>query len=98
MIILTQGIFYNCFFVLYLLSPKTAHRVVGYFEEEAVISYTEYLAGVDSGKYENVPAPKIAIDYWKLSPDARLREVIIAVRDDEAGHRDVNHDFANQLN
>ena len=97
LIILTQGIFYNCFFVLYLISPKTAHRVVGYFEEEAVISYTEYLAGVESGKYENVAAPKIAIDYWKLSPDARLREVIIAVRDDEAGHRDVNHDFANQL-
>ena len=83
--------------MLYLISPKTAHRVVGYFEEEAVISYTEYLAGVDSGKYNNVPAPKIAIDYWKLSPDARLREVIIVVRDDEAGHRDVNHDFANQL-
>lgn len=97
LIILTQGIFYNCFFVLYLVSPKTAHRVVGYFEEEAIISYTDYLAGVESGKYENVPAPKIAIDYWKLSPDARLREVIIAVRDDEAGHRDVNHDFANQL-
>ncbi len=97
LIILTQGIFYNCFFVLYLVSPKTAHRVVGYFEEEAIISYTEYLAGVESGKYENVAAPKIAIDYWKLSPDARLREVIIAVRDDEAGHRDVNHDFANQL-
>ena len=97
LIILTQGIFYNCFFVLYLISPKTAHRVVGYFEEEAIISYTEYLAGVDSGKYINVPAPKIAIDYWKLSPGARLREVIIAVRDDEAGHRDVNHDFANQL-
>ena len=97
LIILTQGIFYNCFFVLYLISPKTAHRVVGYFEEEAIISYTDYLAGVESGKYENVPAPKIAIDYWKLSPDARLREVIIAVRDDEAVHRDVNHDFANQL-
>ncbi len=96
-IILTQGIFYNCFFVLYLISPKTAHRVVGYFEEEAIISYTEYLAGVESGKYENVAAPKIAIDYWKLEPGARLREVIIAVRDDEAGHRDVNHDFANQL-
>jgi ubiquinol oxidase len=97
LIILAQGIFYNCFFVLYVLSPKTAHRVVGYFEEEAVISYTEHLAGVESGKYENVPAPKIAIDYWKLSADARLREVIIAVRDDEAGHRDVNHNFANQL-
>jgi ubiquinol oxidase len=46
LIILAQGIFYNCFFVLYVFSPKTAHRVVGYFEEEAIISYTEYLADV----------------------------------------------------
>ena len=97
LIILAQGIFYNCFFVLYLFSPKTAHRVVGYFEEEAIISYTEYLADVESGKYENVPAPKIAIDYWQLDSNARLREVIIAVRNDEIVHRDVNHDFANQL-
>ena len=37
LIILAQGVFYNCFFVLYILSPKTAHRVVGYFEEEAII-------------------------------------------------------------
>jgi len=97
LIILVQGIFYNCFFILYLLSPKTAHRIVGYFEEEAVISYTEYLSGVDNGHYENVAAPQLAIDYWKLAPDARLREVIIAVRNDEAGHRDVNHDFADEL-
>ncbi len=97
LIVIAQGAFYNCFFLLYLISPKTAHRVVGYFEEEAVYSYTEYLAGVDSGKYENVPAPQIAIDYWHLPADAKLREVIIAVRADEAGHRDVNHDFANQL-
>ncbi len=97
LIMLAQGIFYNCFFVLYLFSPKTAHRVVGYFEEEAIISYTEYLADVESGKYENVPAPKIAIDYWQLDSDARLRDVIIAVRNDEILHRDVNHDFANQL-
>lgn len=97
LIVIAQGVFYNCFFLLYLISPKTAHRVVGYFEEEAVYSYTEYLAGVDSGKYENVPAPQLAIDYWHLPPDAKLSEVIIAVRADEAGHRDVNHDFANQL-
>ena len=97
LIVIAQGIFYNCFFLLYLISSKTAHRVVGYFEEEAVYSYTEYLAGVDSGKYENVPAPQLAIDYWHLQPDATLRDVIIVVRADEAGHRDVNHDFANQL-
>lgn len=97
LIIMAQGVFYNCFFLLYLVSSKTAHRVVGYFEEEAVYSYTEYLAGVENGQYENVPAPQIAIDYWQLAPDARLKEVIIAVREDEAGHRDVNHEFANQL-
>ena len=80
-----------------MISPKTAHRFVGYFEEEAVHSYTEYLAGVDDGTYANVPAPRIAIDYWKLAPDARLRDVIIAVRADEAHHRDVNHELADEL-
>lgn len=97
LIVLAQGIFYNCFFILYLVSNKTAHRLVGYFEEEAVYSYTEYLAGIDDGTYENIPAPQIAIDYWKLPAEARLRDVIIAVRADEANHRDVNHDYANQL-
>lgn len=97
LVILVQGVFYNFFFILYVVSPKTAHRVVGYFEEEAVISYTEYLAGIENGTYENVPAPQIAIDYWKLAPDARLKDVVMVVRNDEAGHRDVNHDFANQL-
>ena len=97
LILLAQGTFYNFFFLLYLISPKTAHRVTGYFEEEAVHSYTEYLAGVDSGTHANVPAPRNAIDYWKLGPDARLREVIVAVRADETHHRDVNHQFANDL-
>ncbi len=97
LVILAQGVFFNLFFLLYLISSKTAHRMVGYLEEEAVCSYTEYLAGVDQGTYANIPAPEIAINYWKLPPDARLREVIVAIRDDEAGHRDVNHSFADQL-
>jgi ubiquinol oxidase len=97
LILIVQGAFYNVYFLLYLLSPATAHRVVGYLEEEAVYSYTTYLAGVDNGTYANVPAPAIAIDYWKLAADARLREVIIAVRADEAMHRDVNHQFADHL-
>ncbi len=65
--------------------------------EEAVYSYTEYLAGVDAGSYRNVAAPRIAIDYWKLLPNACLRDVIIAVRADEAHHRDINHGFADAL-
>jgi len=97
LIVLTQGAFYNAFFVLYLISPQTAHRVVGYFEEEAVVSYTLYLEEIDAGKHENVPAPQVAIDYWKLAPDARLRDVVLVIRDDEVGHRDVNHGFADTL-
>lgn len=97
LILVAQGLFYNAFFVLYLCSPRTAHRLVGYFEEEAVVSYTEYLAGIDAGVYENVPAPEVAVRYWGLAPDARLRDVVLAVRDDEAGHRDVNHRFAQEL-
>ena len=97
LVLIAQGVFYNLYFLLYLISPKTAHRIVGYFEEEAVCSYTEYLEGVDNGTYANVAAPKIAIEYWKLSPDARLRDVIIVIRADEARHRDVNHRFADSL-
>ncbi len=97
LIIIAQGVFYNLFFILYIFSNKTAHRLVGYFEEEAVYSYSEYLAGIEDGTYPNVDAPQIAIDYWHLPADAKLKEVIIAVRQDEMNHRDVNHDFANRL-
>jgi ubiquinol oxidase len=97
LIVAVQLIFYNFYFFLYLFAPRTAHRVVGYFEEEAVISYTAYLAEVDEGHHENVPAPQLAIDYWQLPQDARLRDVIIAVRADEAEHRDVNHGFVDEL-
>lgn len=97
LILLAQGVFFNAFFLLYLLSPRTAHRMVGYFEEEAVRSYTSYLAEIDEGRVENVPAPPIAIKYWGLGADARLREVVIAVRADEANHRDVNHCLANAI-
>lgn len=96
-IMITQAVFYNFYFFLYLFAPKTAHRVVGYFEEEAVTSYTQYLEQIDAGHQENVAAPRLAIDYWELAPDARLREVVLAVRADEAGHRDRNHGFADSL-
>ena len=97
LVAITQMVFYNFYFFLYLFAPRTAHRVVGYFEEEAVISYTAYLAEVDAGRHENVPAPQLAIEYWQLPASARLRDVIIAVRADEAEHRDVNHGFVDIL-
>ena len=66
MVIAVQWVFYLFFFGLYLVSPRTAHRVVGYFEEEAVISYTHYLAEIDEGRSPNVAAPEIAKRYWGL--------------------------------
>ena len=96
-IMVVQWLFYVAFFALYLISARTAHRVVGYFEEEAVISYTLYLKELDEGRSPNVPAPAIAKHYWKLPGDATLRDVVLAVRADEAHHRDVNHGFAGEL-
>lgn len=97
LVLIAQGCFCTFFLLLYILSQKTAHRLVGYFEEEAVVSYTRYLEQIDSGYVENVPAPLMAIKYWNLAEDARLRDVVQAVRDDEAKHRDVNHGFADCL-
>jgi ubiquinol oxidase len=97
MVIAAQWLFYVFFFGLYLVAPKTAHRLVGYFEEEAVISYTLYLAEIDEGRSPNAPAPAIAIRYWNLPTNATLRDVVLVVRADEAHHRDVNHGFANSL-
>ena len=97
LILLAQWVFYIGFFGLYLVSRRTAHRLVGYFEEEAVRSYTLYLAEIDAGRAANVPAPQLAIDYWHLPASATLRDLVCVVRVDEAHHRDVNHGFANCL-
>jgi ubiquinol oxidase len=92
-----QWVFYLAFFALYLISSKTAHRVVGYFEEEAVLSYTLYLKEIDEGRSRNVAAPDVAKRYWGLPDSATLRDVVLVVRADEAHHRDVNHGFASEL-
>lgn len=97
MVLLAQGMFFNFYFVLYLVAPATAHRMIGYFEEEAGTSYTRYLAEIDAGRVENVPAPEVARRYWKMPASATLRDVVIMVRDDEAGHRDVNHLLADKI-
>jgi ubiquinol oxidase len=96
-IMAVQWVFYLAFFALYLVSARTAHRVVGYFEEEAVLSYTLYLKEIDEGRSANVPAPAIARRYWGLPESATLRDVVLVVRADEAHHRDVNHGFADEL-
>ena len=97
LVIAAQGVFMFFYTVMYICFPKTSHRMIGYFENEAVKSYTEYLEQVESGQVMNIPAPKIAIDYYNLDKNATLRDVVIAVRKDEEGHRDVNHEMADQI-
>jgi len=93
-----QGVYYNLFFLAYIISPRVCHRFVAYLEEEAVLTYTLCLQDMEMGRipeWENEPAPEIAKDYWRLGPNATLKDVIYAVRSDESTHRFVNHSFAN---
>ena len=93
MIMIVQFFFYHIYFIIYLLSPKTAHRIVGYFEEEAIHSYEHYLELVKNGVHKDIPATKLSISYWNLEKDARLSDMISATIKDEMLHRDVNHKF-----
>ncbi|KAF4040910.1 Alternative oxidase domain-containing protein [Phytophthora infestans] len=93
-----QGVFFNAFFLTYLVSPKTCHRFVGYLEEEAVKTYTCLLKDIEDGHldaWKEKKAPLIAQTYYKLPEDASLYDMVKCVRADECNHRDVNHEFAN---
>lgn len=94
LIIIVQFFFSIIYFLLYFFSSRTAHRVVGYFEEEAIHSYEHYLTLVQEGKHDNIPATALAKSYWNLMDDARLSDMIEATIIDEMAHRDVNHRFS----
>lgn len=98
LVILAQGVFMSFYLFMYIFFPKTSHRMIGYFEDEAVKSYTEYLDLVQNSKVMNIRVPQIAIDYYNLKKDARLSDLIISVRADEMHHADVNHSYADNLN
>eukprot|EP01132_Coremiostelium_polycephalum_P009187 gene9187-11261_t len=97
MVAATQAIYWNIFLIFYLVSPRTAHRFTGYLEEEAVITYTNFLRDIDNGLVQNYPAPKISIDYWGLPSNATLRDLILVIRQDENDHRYVNHEISNKI-
>ena len=95
LVLFAQLIFMIFYFVLYVIDYKTAHRMIAYFEEEAVKSYTDYLGLVERGEVENVPAPRLAIQYYEMGSDAKLSDLIKRVRADEQHHSEVNHKYAN---
>ncbi|CAK8697525.1 uncharacterized protein LOC143456429 [Clavelina lepadiformis] len=94
-----QGVFVVAFSLAYFISPRFCHRFVGYLEEQAVVTYTDCLAAIDTGElkmWSRMKAPEIAVEYWKLKDDAMMRDVILAIRADEAHHRTVNHELSNR--
>ena len=95
LVLFAQLIFMIFYFMLYVIDYKTAHRMIAYFEEEAVKSYTDYLRLVESGEVENVSAPRLAIQYYEMGSNAKLSDLIRHVRADEQHHSEVNHKYAN---
>jgi ubiquinol oxidase len=93
-IVIAQFIFWHFYLIMYILSPKTAHLMTHYFECEAVRSYTNYLGLIRDGVIEDVPAPEIAIKYYRMKPNAKLSDMIIKVREDEQKHAEVNRRYA----
>lgn len=91
LVILAQGTYLTFYSLLYFTSPRAAHRLVGYLEEEAHLAYTAFLKAIDDGEIPNKPAPEIAKKYYRLPEDATLRDVVLCVRADECMHRDFNH-------
>jgi hypothetical protein len=98
-VLVGQGVTTNLYTLAYLLSPSACHRFVGFLEEEAVHTYTKWIADIDAGKEDLAafgaqPAPSIALKYWRLQPTATMRDLLLAIRADESIHRDVNHVLA----
>jgi hypothetical protein len=99
MVLGAQGVFFNGFFLAYLISPRTCHRFVGYLEEEAVITYTRAIHDLETGKlprWEKLEAPAFAVKYWAMPEGHRtIRDLLLYIRADEAKHREVNHTLGN---
>jgi Alternative oxidase len=90
--------FGSLFGLSYIISPKFCHRFVGYIEEEAVTTYTKIIHAIeeapedsDLGQWKTQLAPRIARSYWHLGESGSVLDLMLAVRADEAEHRDVNH-------
>ena len=96
-----QGVFFNGFFLAYLLSPRACHRFVGYLEEEAVHTYSHIIREIEDGHLKkwsdpDFPIPDIAVTYWNMPEGKRtMKDLMYYVRADEAKHREVNHTLGN---
>lgn len=88
-----QFIFSDLFFLSYLLSARYCHKFMEYFQNQAVLTYTECLEAIDNGSlssWKTQPAPKEAVEYYELPSTASMRDMILAIRADAAISREIN--------
>jgi hypothetical protein len=85
---------------IYLVHPRSMHRLVGYLEETACTTYVTIIKHVETPgtilneNWGELPAPGMAIGYWRLPRDAKWVDALKCMMADETHHRDVNHTFA----
>merc|ERR1719389_599058 len=85
---------------LYLVRPQLLHRFVGYLEETAVHTYTNIVHMTETPgtqlhtAWRDVPAPEVAVKYWRMPEDAMWVDCLKRMLADESHHRDVNHALA----
>lgn len=79
LVLAVQGVFFNAYFLGYMLSPRLCHRIAGYLEEEAVVSYTHFLDAIDKGKIENMKAPQIALGKNDIEEHAFLFHIKLTI-------------------
>lgn len=96
LIFVAQFVFFIFYAFMYIFFTRTAHKMIAYFEEEAVRSYTNYLEMIANKQIEDMPAPDIAIEYYGLMKGAKLSHMVRCVREDEAKHAEANHRFADK--
>lgn len=83
-----------------LCNPRFLNRFVGYLEELACETYSTVLDAMDDPEkqlyreWREIPAPPVAIQYWKLDENASWHDTLRRIYADETNHRDVNHCFA----
>eukprot|EP01038_Epipyxis_sp_PR26KG_P005499 gene5499-7613_t len=85
---------------VYAIHPSSCHRFVGYLEETACHTYASVIEQVETPGtqlhegWSKLPAPEIAISYWKLPNNATFADTLKCMFADECHHRDVNHTLA----
>jgi hypothetical protein len=101
-VVMQQAMFATLYFIAYLISPRFCHKFHGYLEEAAFKNYTMILRDIDRkggplSHWKERPAGKDAVDYYRFDHTATLRDLMLAIRADEACHQESNH-FLGEVN